>query len=620
MIITEDIDPSMQSEVGGNYGYMAAKNCIKRILSLISRTKRIILVFDDLQYMDAMSLDLLASVVSSQNDRILILSACQEEMGLQAEKFISSLIKNNMLTRISLKPFSFEDACLYTKMQFGKKMPDEATLRKIYRNSDGNPFFLAEIVAGLKNGLGDTVLSKNTQIVLNDRLNSISPEVRQLVDVLSIFKHSVPLDMLIYILNKTESEILHITEEFKYSSIVEEHSEGGKVVFSFKHNKMHEFAYERLSPSKKRILHNRAGYAYEKIYASNLTPYYKRIICRFSIGENTPKALEYEVLELEQYINIIFDLYPVLSSDYEEKALQPDEIEERFDNIDARLHSIKSNPEISGKYDELEAKVLRARSRYYILRGNYTDGVRYNDMLMGSNTVKDSPLSLVKCMRTMIYYGIQTDNTALMKEYLDRAFSLLDKIDNPDETAIMYRLRGLYEILAGYPENAMPYLDQSIKILEKNVLNSSIYALNIAAAFNYMGEACRTQKNYEEAINHYHDAISLCEKNNCLVNPTFYTNMAVAHLQNRNKEKAYELFITAVSLYDVSTVLMKRSIAKSYAACYYCEKNDFPAAASSLKEADHFSKLLGSPSEQQIYEKNLNNLKAKYKNKLEQYL
>jgi tetratricopeptide (TPR) repeat protein len=170
--------------------------------------------------------------------------------------------------------------------------------------------------------------------------------------------------------------------------------------------------------------------------------------------------------------------------------------------------------------------------------------------------------------------------------------------------------------MAGNTKSAYPLLKTSIRILEIYDSNIVVYSLNIAAAFNYMGEAKRKEKNFEEAIKFYHTAISTCENNNCIVNPTFYTNMALCYYETKDFEKAYELFITAISLYDSSTVLMKRSIAISYAAEYYCKNGNFATAAKYFNEAEHFSKLLGSPSEKKIYSENYNKLTSMYGEKI----
>lgn len=611
--ITDAIDISAQSEVGGNYGFLAAKNCIIRMFSLISKTKKIVLLFDDLQYMDTMSLDLLTSLILSRNSRILVIASCQDEVDSTTEQFISALIKNNLIKRISLKRFTYDETKLYVEKELGSLISDEKTIQQIYENTEGMPFFLSEVIADYRvHGL-NTTFSKNTQTILNDRLNALSPEARQLIDVLSIFRHSVALDMLLFILNKTESDILHITEDFRYGTIVDEHMENGRVVFSFKHNKMHEFVYDRLLPSKKRILHNRAGYAYEAIYVSNMKPYYNRIAYHFKLGENPSKALEYEILALEQSTNLIFDLYPVLESktDSSSKKLSPNSIEAEFDKAERNLYSIKTSIDEKVFY-LLEARLFHARCSFYILRGKYDDGVKYARKLLSSPHVAASPLLMIRCIRTMIYYGIQTDNTEIMKKYIDMEIPLLKENVFHDEEAILYRLRGLYEIMNGNADGAMPLLEKSVEMLETYESNISVYSLNIAAAFNYMGEAMRKNKKFDKATEYYHMAISTCEKNDCIVNPTFYTNMALSYYENGKKEKAYELFMSALALYDSSTVLMKRSVAKSYAAEYYCSIEKFDIAKECIKDADYFSNMLGSPSERKIYNEINRKLKEKY--------
>src|SRR5699024_12823046 len=67
--------------------------------------------------------------------------------------------------------------------------------------------------------------------------------------------------------------------------------------------------------------------------------------------------------------------------------------------------------------------------------------------------------------------------------------------------------------ISGDFAKSMEYLRKSLAYFEGAPLKSRIYALNISACYNYMGEAMRKQKRFEEALDLYRQAVEICENN-----------------------------------------------------------------------------------------------------------
>ena len=66
-------------------------------------------------------------------------------------------------------------------------------------------------------------------------------------------------------------------------------------------------------------------------------------------------------------------------------------------------------------------------------------------------------------------------------------------------------------------EEAEKLLNESINTFNITKQVAEKYSLNIAAAYNYIGEIRRFQMNFEDAIIFYEKAISICESKNSLV-------------------------------------------------------------------------------------------------------
>jgi class 3 adenylate cyclase len=168
---------------------------MRELLKRISVRKQLILFFDDLQWGDRESLQLLSSFLTSEEDPFPMLV-----VGGARTEFLKNQSQWHNLSRVMLlSPLTFEADMVAKAYPDMREMPDDI-LHEIAVRAEGNPYFLEEIVKSLmKAGLLEpgqdpkeiqkTLLSKIPESLLatlQARMDNLSREARTVALLASV--------------------------------------------------------------------------------------------------------------------------------------------------------------------------------------------------------------------------------------------------------------------------------------------------------------------------------------------------------------------------------------------------------------------------------------------------
>ncbi|MGX7364227.1 tetratricopeptide repeat protein [Aerococcus suis] len=87
-----------------------------------------------------------------------------------------------------------------------------------------------------------------------------------------------------------------------------------------------------------------------------------------------------------------------------------------------------------------------------------------------------------------------------MQHYVQFAFDLAVQLNDYESIGVILRLKGLQEIMVGEISLAEAHLKESIKMLTINPALETKYAINLAAAYDYLSEIALIRENYTESI------------------------------------------------------------------------------------------------------------------------
>lgn len=149
------------------------------LLQALSKRRRILLVFDDIQWMDSMSGQLLNRVLLRLGrERLLLLCSMSREGEGRTLESLEPLLLKDQVAILRLEPFTREE----TDELIRKTLPDlaseEEKKAEIYRATDGNAFFLRELLTLIREKGYTLEKSKKTNYVIQARLSGLSRQER----------------------------------------------------------------------------------------------------------------------------------------------------------------------------------------------------------------------------------------------------------------------------------------------------------------------------------------------------------------------------------------------------------------------------------------------------------
>ncbi|KXG75624.1 AAA family ATPase [Thermotalea metallivorans] len=585
--------------------YQVAEEAVLEIFRKVAGKRKVLLIFEDLQWMDTMSIGLLSFLLRHQDTKqILLIGTCRNGYGKKIEPFLTTMIKDQRMEKVVLSRFTREEVEEFIEQALPHYVITREMKNRIYRETEGNAFFLMELLNTMKEKGTIGEISGKAQDILKSRIIDISEEGMKLLNIASLFFDKVTLDMIHTISGKDELELLDILEELQNRYILKEVDHGEEISFEFTHHKLREFIYGLQSPARRKILHNRIGKILEKSLRNDYRDkyVYSKLIYHFSNGGNKLAALKYRIKNLDDYSDFSHELFPILYDEEmdEEKyaCLNQEESIKYLKDLEEELKEVKRTEKEKEEITRLEIAFYHTKGRYCIQEGEYHFGVEAIQKMIESAEKIGDFVYMLKGYRQMIYYGIQIHHTDLMQEYLSKGLKLAQRHHHQKEMGILLRLQGLQKLMVGRYEEAEETLKQSIHIFEALSKQEDRYALNIAAAYNYIGEIRRHNMKFSSALHYYDKAMHICDEKKVFRGITlFNTNAGQAAFDMGDYHRAKSYFTKAIETYRQVDTLLGRSTAEGYMALLLIREGKYQEALDYLKSAEAYAKKLQSPYE-----------------------
>lgn len=600
----------------------AIREVVTSLLLRLARTRRLVIFFDDIQWLDEMSISFIRDILlKDQNRHILFLFAfCSGSQG-ESRFFLENMELLRLVRPLSLQRFSFEDtACVLSHLLPGHNFtPNDH--RQFYRETEGNPFFITEIARNMEAKGCPSDITPNIRNALGQRLTLLPTDARRILNLMSIFFDGASFRLLTEMSNKDEHELIEILESLISHNLIRESASGSSIVFQFTHRKIQEYIYGEMSWTQKRILHNRAGLCYEGTLKGTKIdfPLYSKLLYHYERGDNQEKYMVYAVKNTYLYLNVAHEFFPFVDHDTpvgihgallnDLNAVEPflRSIEEKVTGYLQDYLSAATAPEQL----QLASDFYHMMGRYHILKCNYPKGLDYIFQLKELNREARTPeqrSNIIKANRQLLCVYINRYEPDLMAEVIAQSFEILGEDTAPEERGVWLRMRGLCDIMRGQPETGADFLEQAIRIFDASARRER-YLYNLAASYAWLGESKRHLGLYQEAAEAYQSAIALCGNKVGGVS-IFYTYAGMAALDSGCHALAKEHLRTAVDCYARGTLLWGRGLAYCYYALTLLREGQYARGIESLKQALEYGIQLESDYEKGVVFRVFAQLKA----------
>jgi DNA-binding CsgD family transcriptional regulator len=256
---------------------------ITTFLKNATQTQPLMLVLDDLHWADKPSL-LLLQFLARQLDRSrLLMVGCYRDVELSRQhplsETLAQLSREPVFQRQPLRGLSQEDTWHFIEAAAGIQ-PSSELVEAIYAHTEGNPFFLAEVIRLLSEdgGLawGETAerpglrIPEGVREVIGQRLNRLSDLSNQTLTIASIVGREFDFKLLRILSSEaTDKQLLRALEKALKAHLIEELPRPGER-YQFTHALVQQALAEELSASHRVQLHVRIGEALEGLYAGEV--------------------------------------------------------------------------------------------------------------------------------------------------------------------------------------------------------------------------------------------------------------------------------------------------------------------------------------------------------------
>jgi class 3 adenylate cyclase/tetratricopeptide (TPR) repeat protein len=299
LAIHEQPDPLDQMDA--QIKHQRTLDAIKRIILRECLNQPVVLLFEDLHWIDAETqalLDVLADSIA--NTRMLLLVNYRPEYRHQWGN-------KSYYSQLRLEALDHASATEMLTTLLGEAGELDSVKRMIIERTEGNPFFIEEMLQTLfdqgalvRNGvvklarpLAQVRLPSTVQGILAARIDRQPGEHKQLLQTLAVLGREAGLSLIRQVVVTQETQLRHMLADLQASEFIYEQPAFPDAEYVFKHALTQEVAYNSLLTDRRKVLHERAGAAMEVLYTDRLDDHLSELGRHYQRSGNTAKAMEY---------------------------------------------------------------------------------------------------------------------------------------------------------------------------------------------------------------------------------------------------------------------------------------------------------------------------------------
>ena len=277
-------------------------DAVKRLLLRESQVQPLLVVFEDLHWIDSETQALLDGLVESlPTARLLLLVNYRPE-------YQHPWGSRTYYTQLRLDPLPPESAEELLGALLGPDPGLEPLKRVLIARTEGNPFFLEEStralidtgsLAGergayrLARPLPAIQVPATVQAVLAARIDRLSPQDKAILQTAAVIGKDVPFLLLQAITAQLEEALHAAIGRLQAAEFLYESSVFPDVEYTFKHALTHDVAYGSLLQDRRHTLHRQIVETIERLYPDRLADHIERLAHHAFRGEQWGKAVTY---------------------------------------------------------------------------------------------------------------------------------------------------------------------------------------------------------------------------------------------------------------------------------------------------------------------------------------
>ena len=348
---------------------LRTRELLQQLLEARCRALPVIMVIEDLHWIDSVSEELLGKIVDSEAKlRLLLLHTRRPE-------HVPPWLDRPVVTRLLLDPLAVGDIRHLVQARLGIQALPDALARQVAEKAEGNPLFIEEIVSFLsergilhaKDGKLEfdssavaTALPGSVQNLLTARVDRLAPQDRALLQAASVIARRFDPELLGTAVSLPEGEIDARLAGMQALDLVhlDENSSG----YVFKHALVRDALYQNMLSQARTALHAKIAEEIERRSGNRLIEVAEILAHHFSHTDRANKAFNYLSMSGS-------------------KSLSVYSLDEATTHFTAALTLLDQNPDCAS--DHQIAEFLVSYSYLLIMNGKITSAINVLQRYLG---------------------------------------------------------------------------------------------------------------------------------------------------------------------------------------------------------------------------------------------
>ncbi len=507
-----------------------------------SHSKPLMLFIDDLQWADSGTLQLLVFIARNISNNRVILCSAYRTGELDAEgKPLHFYEQFKQTTReiphhtITLERMSQEEIAQMINSILGIKDAPTKFVNKLYGESEGNPFFVEEVLRSLMDegiilrhghiwdaGIDlSTVRIPNTiKDVITHRIARLDEAEKKILRYAAVAGDHYTFDILKEVTGISDEELLDSIDKLMEADIIQEVQNAEEEEYRFDHKLIRSVIYDSMSKSRVRIMHKSVGDVIEKLYGNNLDFWAFDLARHFSLGKHTQKNYQYSMMAGDKAFNALdFDR----AVDYYISALRTIDLLPASEDFNKDAEKLQISMMVGNLYSGL---------------GLWTNAPRYYNVALKTAKASNDEKAEVKALISLGHSKRSSGNYMEAEMDYEKAFESAKKTNDVQSLGEIQRGLGYVHWRKGENDEAIEHYNQGISFSMKAGDISSM-----AKSFIELGNVYNHWNQHDKAIEYYNKSIGELEKlNDYYELSRAYNNIGDTYLQIKEWEKAIDSF------------------------------------------------------------------------------
>ncbi len=526
---------------------------ITQQISDIAKVKPVILFIDDLHWADKGALYLLHYLARAmQNRPVAIIGTYRpEEVENPVElhplrELLNRLVPEKLVKLISMKRLDYNETHdMIRSLLHNTKFPVELG-ELIFKETEGNPFFIEELLRSLEEEIVITYEEDQTswsltrkipEISLPDtikgvieaRINRLVKSMRLVLERASVLGVEFEYDILSAVSAPDESLLVtNLDDLIRLKFLSELPTKPGKTIqYRFVHNKICEVLYRGLSESHKRLLHTKTAKAIEENYQNDPDAVIYELAQHYYHGGDFNRALEYTMKAGEKALR---SFAPEKARTFYQWGLAS------IDVLESQTSDTTTTTSTTTSYKGQFMDILLKQSEICLLIGEWDEALMFTHQLL---KLSDELGDKRRSGDAYNYAGlIHSNRSAWVKaiDHFNKALSLADEIKYNHGVMEAYHGLGFVHERIGKTKKAMEYFKHFTQMA--STMNSQT---ETARGYSAFARIFHTMEEYSLALVYYQKCIELLtDTDNYSELAKAYTNMGITYFELNEFDKVIE--------------------------------------------------------------------------------